>query len=726
MVALYAATVFVGAGLLFLIQPLFARMVLPFLGGSPAVWNTAMVFYQSALLAAYGYAHVSTARLGVRRQAAWHLVLLAAPLPFLPVAIPAGWPPPPPSAPLPWLLGVMAAAVGLPFFAIAATSPLLQRWFAGTCHPRAADPYFLFVASNAGSLLALVSYPAWIEPYWRLAAQSRGWMWAYGLLVVLTAACAVRLWRSPPAPVAAPAGPPGTDRPAFRRRLRWAWLAFVPSSLLLGVTTFFSADIVVVPLIWVVPLAIYLLTFILAFARRPLLSRPWLTRLLPLLLAPLVMTLNLRSVQPMAVLVLLHLAAFFTAAALCHTLLAADRPPALHLTEFYLWIAVGGALGGLFNALIAPLVFRSVAEYPLMLVLACLAGFPPAGRSWRDLGRDLLWPGLLVLGTAAAVLAVHASPLRANPVADGFLFGAPTLGCFLFSRRPLRFALGLGGLLFIGGLYETDRGQLLYARRTFFGIHRVVVDHDRRQHLLSNGRILHGIQSLDPDRRREPLTYYARSGPAGDVLAACGGGPAARIGVVGLGAGTLAAYARPGQHWSYFEIDPTVLQIARDERFFTFLRDAAAPARVVLGDARLSLANEPDAAYDLLILDAYSSDAIPVHLVTREALALYLRKLAPGGRLAFHISTLHVDLEPVLAGLARDAGLAALTRADTEVPALERARGKAPSVWLVMARRADDLAALAANRRWHPSRGRAGGAVWTDDYSSVLSILRWR
>jgi len=729
MVALYTLTVFVGAGLVFLIQPMFARMVLPLLGGSPAVWNTAMVFYQSALLAAYGYAHVSTTRLGVRRQAAWHLVLLAVPLAFLPVAVPAAWPAPPSSAPLPWLLGLMAAAVGLPFFAIAATSPLLQKWFAGTSHRRAADPYFLYVASNAGSMLALLSYPVLVEPRWRLAEQSRGWMWAYGLLVLLTAACAVCLWKSPaPAAASAPAVPARLlpDRPAGRRRLHWAWLAFVPSSLLLSVTTYLSSDVAVVPLLWIVPLAIYLLTFILAFARRPLLPRPWLARALPLLLAPLVMTLNMKPSQPMGALMLLHLATFFVAATLCHTILAADRPPAAHLTEFYVWISIGGAVGGLFNALIAPVIFHSVVEYPLMLVLVCLADVPIGPRPWRSLLGELPGPALLALGTAGAILAVHASRLRADALTGGLLFAVPTLLCFLFSHRPLRFALGLAGLLLIGGLYENQQGQLLCARRTFFGIHRVMTDADGRFHVLYHGRILHGIQSLDPARRDEPLTYYARSGPIGNVLAAYGRGPAERIGVVGLGAGTLAAYAQAGQQWTYFEIDPTVLKLARDDRFFTFLRDAAVPVRIVLGDARLALAREPGAAYDLLILDAYSSDAIPVHLVTREALALYLRELAPGGRLAFHISNTHVDLEPVLAVLARDAGLTALTWADTDVASSERALGKAPSVWLVMARRADELAALTANGHWHPSRESRGTAIWTDDYSSLLSILRWQ
>ena len=392
MVALYSATIFAGAALLFLVEPMFARMVLPLLGGSPAVWNTAMVFYQVVLLAAYGYAHASTRWLGVRRQAAWHLLILVAPLAILPIAIPAGWPPPTRSHPIPWLLGLMLVAVGLPFFAVAATSPLLQKWFASTGHRHAADPYFLYAASNAGSMLALLSYPVWVEWHWRLAEQSRWWMGGYGLFVMLTAACAVALWRSSGTPPSAPqARPAAVHRRAARPACRDA-----PPSLDLARVCAIEPDVERHDLSFQQrggralavghSAGIYLLTFILAFARHPVLPRAFLWRALPLLIVPLVMTLNMRASQPIGLLMLLHLVTFFVAATLCHTELAADRPAAVHLTEFYLWISVGGALGGVFNALIAPLVFHSVAEYPLMLVGGMpgrLAGRPaaaPAGE----------------------------------------------------------------------------------------------------------------------------------------------------------------------------------------------------------------------------------------------------------------------------------------------------------------------------------------------------------
>lgn len=730
MVALYALTIFIGAALLFLVQPMFARMVLPLLGGSPAVWNTALVFYQVALLGGYAYAHASTTWLGTRRQAALHLAVLLVPLAVLPIAVPAGWTPPVQSSPIPWLLALMIVAVGLPFFAVSATSPVLQKWFAGTKGRRAPDPYFLYAASNAGSLLALLSYPAWIEPSLRLAQQSKLWFCGYGALVVLVAGGAVRSWRSAASPADAPPkaveAPP---KPVVARRARWVLLAFVPSSLMLGVTTYLSSEIAAVPLMWIVPLAIYLLTFVLVFARRQLFSRPMLARALPIVMMPLVLALNMQATEPIGWLMLLHLAAFFIAAMLCHGELAADRPAPTHLTEFYLWLSVGGALGGVFNALVAPLIFHSVTEYPLALVLACLVGLPAAPGSETLRGRAADWLAAALLGalTAGLVLAVQATRFKADAAMSGLVFGGPALVCYFFSRRPLRFALGTGALLLAGTLYQGEKGRVLHAERSFFGVHRVTLDPSGQYHLLVHGTTLHGMQSLDPARRREALTYYHRTGPIGDVLAHYGRNARQRIGVVGLGAGSLASYAQPRQPWTFFELDPAVLRLARDERYFTFLRDSPADLCVVLGDARRSLAAEPEAGFDVLILDAYSSDAIPVHLVTREALALYLHKLAPGGVLAFHISNLHLDLAPVFGALAADAHLACLIRDNTDVTFRELAAGKAPSIWLVMARQADELTALAGDARWQPVRPAAQPLpVWTDDYSSLWRVFRWQ
>lgn len=731
MVALYALTICTSAALLFLVQPMFARMALPLLGGSPAVWNTAMVFFQSALLAGYAYAHAGASRLGVRRHAAWHLLLLLLPLAVLPIAIPAGWTPPVEGNPSLWLLALMTVAVGLPFFAVSTTSPLIQQWFAATGHRQAADPYFLYAAGNVGSMVALLSYPILVEPWLHLEQQSRYWMWGYRLLVGLIFLCVACLWRTKAAGGAAPfeAIPAPLEKLTARRRLRWVLLAFVPSSLMLGVTTYLSTDIAVVPLMWIVPLAIYLLTFILVFARREIFPRPLLARLFPILLVALVMLFNLQAAEPIIGLIVLHLATFFVAAMLCHGQLAADRPSPAHLTQFYLWMSVGGVLGGMFNALVAPLIFNSVAEYPLILMVACLAGLRTGERDAASASakiKDWAWPAMLGLGMGGLVLLVQASRFRTDAAIAGLLLGVPTLICYFFSRRPLRFALGIGGILLAGSLYQREKGTLLYAERSFFGVNRVMLDPTRKYHLLIHGLTQHGRQSLDPARRDEPLAYYSRSGPAGEVLALYGRHAGEKIGVVGLGSGSLASYALPGQSWVYYEIDPVVLKLASDPRYFTFLRDSPGDLRVVLGDARLSLGHEPDGKFDLMMLDAFSSDAIPVHLITREALALYLRKLAPGGLLAFHISNLHLDLEPVFANLSHDARLASLIRYDTVLSPEELAAGKSPSIWLVMARGKDDLAKLAADSRWQPARGNDRQAVWTDDYSSLFSVFRWR
>lgn len=730
MVFLYAVTIFTSAALLFLVQPMFARLVLPVLGGAPAVWNTAMVFFQFVLLAGYALAHLSATRLGARRQVVLQLAVLLGPLAVLPIAVPAGWIPPTQENPTPWLLAVLAAAVGLPFLAVATTSPLLQRWFAASGHPAARDPYFLSVAGNAGSLLALVGYPAWIERAWPLAQQARLWTVAYLGLLVLTAICAGCRWRHPDQPAtvasAGPGGIPCDPGPSAGRRARWVLLAFVPSSLMLGVTSYLSSEIAAVPLLWVIPLGLYLLTFVVAFARRELISRRFLVRALPVLVVPLVVALNLQATSPIGWLMLLHLGGFFVAALLCHGRLAADRPAPVHLTEFYLWLSVGGVLGGAFNALLAPLIFNSVAEYPLVVALACAVALREPGEATGSWRADLAAAVALGAVAVALVLGVQATRFRADAAVSGLVFGLPALGAFLLSRRPRRFALAIAALLLAGGFHEGEKGRVLRAERTFFGLHRVTLDPSRPFHLLVHGMTLHGQQSLDPARRSEALAYYHRSGPIGQVLHNYAREPARRVGAVGLGVGALAAHALPGQAWTYFEIDPAVVQLARDERYFTFLRDSPAALRVVLGDARRSLGAEADAAFDVLVIDAYSSDAIPVHLVTREALALYLRKLAAGGVLAFHISNLHLDLEPVFANLARDAGLVALTRDYTVVAEEERTLGKAGSVWLVMGRRQEDLAALTRDSRWQPSRAAANQAVWTDDYSSLLSVFRWR
>jgi hypothetical protein len=739
LVFVFTATIFVSATLLFLVQPMFARMVLPLLGGSPAVWNTVLVFFQAALLAGYAYAHASTKLLGIRRQAALHLVVLVLPLFVLPLAIPQTWRPPTEANPVPSLMVLLLLTVGLPFFVISTTSPLLQRWFAGTGHPAAKDPYFLYAASNCGSMLALLSYPLLMEPRLRLMQQSRFWAGGYVVFVFLVATCAILLWRS-----SAARGATAAEREAASstqdaapehisavRRLRWIALAFVPSSLMLSVTQYLSTDIAAIPLMWVIPLALYLLTFIFVFSSRSPLKHQFVARATALLMLPLVIVVATRASQPIMLLIPLHLLSFFFITMLCHGELARTRPSAQNLTEFYLWMSVGGVLGGAFNALLAPVVFRTLVEYPLVLAASCL--FLPFGKLLADDKRtrvlDWALPFLLGLVTCGLVIGLQdkLDPREFGPLSTAVLFGIPAIICFSFSRRPLRFALGVGAILWAGTFYLSGEGQVLYTERSFFGVHRVTRDRDNKYNLIVHGGIVHGQQSLDPKRRREPMAYYFRTGPIGQMFATFKGDYTKKnIAVVGLGAGGLAAYAQRGENWTFYEIDPVVEYIAREPAYFSYLQDAPANMKVILGDGRLQLEEAPDGAYDLLILDAFSSDALPMHLITREALQLYVRKLSPRGVLVFNTSNLHLELEPVLGNLAKDADLATLFENDTFVDAaMERDMklGKTPSRWTLMAREKSHFGPLASDNRWRPARTRPDMRVWTDDYSSLLSVF---
>ena len=730
---LFLLTLFLSAFLLFCVQPMIAKMVLPLLGGSPAVWSTCMVFFQAALLAGYAYAHATTTWMGVRRQTIVQTGLLLVPLFVLPFAIPpdAARSLSPEANPTGWLFGLLLGMVALPFFVVATSAPLLQRWFTQTGHPAGSDPYFLYGASNLGSMLALLAYPLVVEPNLRLAQQSMAWTVGYGVYVVLALGCVTVVWRGQQGALTNPDSSAPT-REIHRLRLgqvsRWVVLAFIPTSLMLGVTMYLTTDIAAIPLLWVIPLALYLLTFILTFARRPILPHSWIVRALPMAAVMLALILSISSVaQP--IFLLLHLVVFFLAAMVCHGELVQCRPGQEHLTAFYLAMSCGGVLGGLFNALIAPLVFDRIAEYPLALVLACLA-LPKAridANEHRSRALDGALP--LCLGVLTWVL-VTGLQRRSGSTQDDlpakFAFGLAVLICYAFKDRPVRFGLALGAVLMVAGTYTSSYGRVLYQHRNYFGVLRVTYDASGNLNRLIHGHTLHGQQSLDPDRRLEPLTYYHRTGPIGQVFEVLHTrDPGADVALVGLGAGSLAAYAEPGQRLTYYEIDPIVAKIARDTRFFTFLEDSrAASVAVVLGDARLRLGDAPGHAYGLIVLDAFSSDAIPTHLLTREALRLYRDKLKEGGILAFHISNKCIDLIPILGALARDAGLQCLVRRDLDLPASELNIGKEPSTWAVMAASQADLGLLSHDSRWLPPRVPPAEAVWTDDFSSIIEHLR--
>jgi hypothetical protein len=726
MTVLFGIAIGLGAFLLFVIQPEVGKLVLPLLGGTPAVWNTCLVFFQLALLAGYLYAHL-LGRLGLRAQIALHLSLMTVAGVVLPITVRGTNLETMAEQPTLWLFGVLLARVAAPYIVTAATAPLLQRWWASTVQATADDPYFLYAASNTGSLLALLTYPLAIEPGLTLAYQSRIWTAGYVLLMIALAAAAFMAWRQR-APIDRFQPQPRPEPLTWMRRLRWFVLSAVPVVIMLGATTHITTDVAAVPLLWVLPLSVYLATFILAFARRQIIPPRWASALLPVAVLPPLLTVALGANGPWLPLLASHLIGLFFASLVCHGELARDRPPTAHLTAFYLWIAAGGAVGGLITTLGAPVVFRTILEYPIGLIAACLLrpdpdSGPLVGPAAR---RDAIWVVVIALTAIAAALI---QPRLLPDWTPGIALIPPLILIITQWHRPRRFALGLVVGLSATTLFGHPTHRDLFIDRNFFGVVRVrttEVGADKGTHavnLLLHGNILHGMQATTAAWRLEPGSYYGRQGPVGQLFLDT---PAhetrARVGVVGLGIGALIAYGRPQERWTFFEINPTVVTVATDRRYFTYLADTPVPFDIVLGEGRLAVAEQPDRSFDLLVLDAFSSDAIPTHLVTREAIAMYFRKLADDGVLLVNVSNRFVSLPPVLAAIAREDGLVGWQRG--YVPT-EADRDLFPAEWVVLARHARAVGPIATDPRWErlgdPSR-----AAWTDDYSSLVSVLKWR
>jgi hypothetical protein len=721
-IAAFSITMLVSAGLLFMVQPMFAKMILPLLGGTPAVWNTSMLFFQTALLAGYLYAHYSIKRLGVRRQVIVHLALVGASLLFIPIAVPAGWRPGGEDPAL-WLLALLTVALGLPFFVVSTTSPTLQRWFAALGHRSSGDPYFLYAASNVGSMVALLSYPLLMEPSLRLAEQSTVWSVAYVSFAILTLGAAVITWRSPALREPLVEERASVERPALARRIRWILLAFVPSSLMLGVTTYFTTDIAPIPLLWVIPLSLYLATFIIVFSERTTRVHRFVLRAFPIGVLILAVAMILEVSRPLLIVAAIHLLAFFIVALTCHGELAKDRPAPGYLTHFYLCLAIGGALGGLFNAIVAPTLFDALLEYPVALVLSCfLVG---AGRRYGQ--RWTIRDGIIPIAVALVVLLGEVLARTGLPVNHPSAVSAAGVGvagivCFAFSSRQVRFGLAVGAL-FLASSVPAIGPRILFSDRSFFGLSKVFNEEDH--HLYIHGTTLHGVQDLD--RGTVPLHYFHPEGPLGAIFEAQLGVEAdPDVAVVGLGAGAMACYAAPGQTWTFYELDPTVAAVAQDPELFTYLSDCAADYEIVLGDGRLSLENAPDTGFGLIAMDAFSSDSIPVHLITKEAVQLYLDKLADHGVILFQISNRYLDLRPVLARIAESLDLTAYLGEKQTVTKAEQARGVGPSVWVVMARSKADLQPLADHPLWRPLEPAPDSDLWTDDFSNLLGVLRFR
>ena len=727
---LFATTIFLSALLLFWIQLVMAKMLLPRLGGTPAVWTTCMLFFQVMLLVGYSYVTFTTAWMGVRKQAVLHSLILLLSCLYLPLSFIGGLGSPSEgSNPALWLFAYLLAAIGLPVFLISTTSPLLQKWFTRTSHASANDPYFLFAVSNGGSLLALLSYPFFLEPVISLSRQNRIWVVMYVVFLVMSLGCVLVLWKSSREKVEREIPAPrdqGTAPISLKRRLYWVLLAFIPSSLLFGVTTYVTTEIAPTPLLWTIPLALYLVTFILAFAGKTLLSNELARYALGTLALLLTLVLAANATEPTAAIVLLHLCFFFVAAIVCHNKLASDRPDATRLAEFYLCVAIGGMFGGLFNTLIAPTTFNTIIEYPLVIVLACLVGRGDNSEevSSRDRLFDFILPAGIGLLTAGLALLVDRYAVS-TAVGIGIIFGIPLIVInHRFRNQPVRFALALGAVMLGSIVYSETQERTLHVGRNFFGTLSVRVDPASATRMLYHGNTIHGRQFIDPNRQREPLSYFHRDGPLGQIFEAFNSNAFSRnVAIVGLGTGSMACYSLPEQHWTFYEINPAVISIAQNTEYFTYLEKCAVgPIQIVLGDARLKLQDAPDQHYGLIVLDAFNSDAIPVHLMTHEAIRLYTSKLALGGMLAFHISNRSLQLETVLADLAKRNNAMVLSFADAEHNPVS---GKDPSEWVVMAQLSPAFDTLAQNPRWRHLEGRSESHAWTDDFSNILSAFRW-
>ncbi|WP_338575266.1 fused MFS/spermidine synthase [Brevundimonas olei] len=731
--AAFAVAVFTSASLVFVVQPMTTKLVLPLLGGSPSVWNTAMVFFQAALLAGYLYAHLLQRIPSIRLQATIHLSLLAAAALFLPLSITQALGDPDPSAPIGWLLGALALSVGAPFAVLSATAPLLQAWYARVRagRPDGANPYVLYAASNLGSFLALLAYPALIEPLASLSGQRWGWTVGYGVFAAILVGLLTLMPRTGGVVQARPTKERSPPIP-WRRKAVLVLLAAAPSSLMLGVTTHLSTDVASAPFLWVAPLALYLLTFVIAFQ-----AKPWIPLSITLL-AQATFTVMIAALVGMTTgqwltLLGLHLLGFFFTALMCHQQMAARRPAPDRLTEFYLLLSLGGVLGGAFTALIAPVVFETVLEYPLVMVLVCLArpwlGDRPTKRTvW------LMTAGLMLAAFVPLLFEMlrYDPPLRAAFSDFGLtttaqiILGVAALCAFLIRDRALMFTAVVAAMTlsahYIGRGYDWSLTE-----RSFFGVMRVAATADPKMggdiHVLMHGTTLHGAQARNPDFSCAPTMYYAQPTPLGQAAELIQArGPGAVIGIVGQGSGAMAAYKRASDQMSFFEIDPMVDRLSRDPQWFTFISDCAdGPIRTILGDARLTLNREAPGSYDLLVIDAFSSDAVPTHLLTREAIEGYLKLLKPTGVVVLHLSNRNLDITLPAVAAARELGAAELHQVYIEHPEAAL-MAEASTEALVISPTAEGLADFRADGRWRklaPTEVRP----WTDDYVNLFGAV---
>lgn len=735
-----SAGVFISAGLVFLIQPLFARLLLPEFGGSPSVWNTCTVFFQTTLLLGYCYTWLSTKWLSPKKQIVLHCLILLLTLGQLPIALRFLDADTASASPAFRLLILLTLSIGGPYFAVSTTTPLLQHWFSSSRHKLARDPYFFYSISNCGSILGLLAYPFLVERLFDLNSQELIWSIGYGLLVGLTIVCGGLTWNelqsdskrtseeeseSTLASEADVSRTKLTERPMTAlRRLRWVVLALVPSAMMLAVTTRITTDVAAVPLLWVLPLVAYLATYINAFARKPLLK---FERLLPILFPALMVAAWMSLLGPGSQLRAgVEILMFLICGIVLHGELAADRPSTEYLTEYYFWMSLGGCLGGTLVGIIAPAVFPSYVEFPLILVLAALTQQECPAVRLGNIFKAIRVAGTVILcGTAMAACFVHVwSPLLT--VMSQFV-GFAMLGVFFLKNLSRGMGLALA-LVLIPPVLIPDTNSLA-RKRTFFGVHEVEyledVEIGLRVHRLVHGITVHGEQVVAPaELQKIPRTYYVPTGPIGEALTLAGADKESRkVALIGLGSGALMTYSKAGDQFDFYEIDPAVRDIAEDPGLFTFLSQGEGQYQVIIGDGRLKLAEAKEGTYDVIVLDAFGSDSIPIHLLTADALDIFMSRLKSDGTLIIHISNRYLDLEPVPGRYAAERNLPSLAAIKEATTQQEVAQGQRPTHAVAISKSADLISQLGKIEGWNPPRQNT--SLWTDSYSSVLDVLKF-
>ncbi len=724
--AVFTLAIFTSAFLLFAIQPMFTKMILPQLGGSPAVWSIAMVFFQALLLLGYLYAHLSSRYLSPRTAIYVHIGLLLITFVALPISISTGLGKPPAEGQALWLIGVFTFSVGLPFFAVAGNGPLLQAWFARTRHKDAGNPYFLYAASNLGSFAALLLYPLIFETTLRLTQQSVGWSAGFVVLALLIAASGYTMLMTNTNRLAELIHAKRVAGPKPRVIGEYIWLSFVPSALLVAVTAHISTDIAPAPFLWVIPLALYLLTFVLIFREQPLVPTNVVSHLVPILAGLIILS---KVVQLNIFLnCTIHLGFFFAAALMYHQRLYSLRPPAEHLTQFYLWMSFGGVLGGIFSGLLAPHIFDRILEYPILIGLVMLAHPAVLAALRKDLFREVLPIIGLGLILATGMYVFRGYDFVNSSTTHKYLIAVMCIVIIgLYVHQLARAALIVAALI----TWEVSPAAILNTsyERSFFGVHKIFLKDKGQFRVLAHGTTLHGaVRIRNPDGseytgRLTPLTYYHPNGVLAQTLHLLPTQTDGRdIAVVGLGTGAHACNGVNGDRWTYFEIDPVVIKIAKNSNQFGFLSNCAPAANIIPGDARLKLAEQPTEIFDYLLIDAFSSDSIPIHLLTRDALALYMSRLKTDGLLVIHISNRHLELASVVSALAGDANVAIKTRIQITKPT--SLGDPEPSAVAIFARKEKTLTAFTENMGWSQPASK-NVSVWTDDYSNILGAL-WR